>query len=353
MIGKPHIPPFIPWLIAALATVAALTLHFGLYSSSVDFAHHHALAARLMNHWRRQPEDVTFLGEFVFYPPLSHWLAALGGHVLRSSTVSLAGVAVAAVFGAYAVIAAFLGALGGRRAVIAGGVMIALLAARLHGRAVLGFEIVANFFYPQAVATTLALTGYWIAYRLRCGALPGVARDLAVFVWVCLIAWAHLIPALQLAVAYGIIVFLEASRGWWYSRAHRFMLRPMVFALLMLALMILHPAAKAMRIISTNEGGLEFAFRSSPLTLGVIGLFAFILCAFLLISGVRAGSLAQERSEGVKIFVGAAHAWGGHPLRRQETPPCCRHCRPRGVFDSPGGCPGSGPARFGMAQRLF
>jgi hypothetical protein len=301
-----EVPERIGWLIAGLITVVAVTLHFGVYSSSPDVALHHAVVARLMNNWGLGPQDGVFLDVMVFYPPLAHWLAALGGHLLGSSTVSLAGLAIAAVFGGYAVIAAFLGALGSRRGLLAGLLMVGLVAVGRYGRAILGFEVVGNFFYPQVVATTLALAGYWIAYRLRDGAYPGLVRDSALFVWVCIIAWVHLLPALQLAASYGLIVLLEAIRDWRHARERTAVLRPILFASLTMAFMFVHPSVKVMRNVSAWNGGLEFAFRSSRVTLGVVALVAFAISALLLVSGVRARGLEEERSERVKIFIGAS-----------------------------------------------
>jgi hypothetical protein len=303
-----QVPQRIGWLIAALITVVALTIYLGFYCApSPDVAYHHALVARLMNNWGLGPQDAVFLMAMARYPRLAHWLAALGGRLLGSSTVSLAGVAIAAIFGSYAVIAAFLGALGGSRGLLAGLFMVGLVAVGSYGRAIFGFEVVGNFFYPQVVATTLALAGYWSAYRLRDGAFPGLVRDVALFVWVWVIAWAHLLPALQLAAAYGLIVLLEAIRDWRHARERTALLRLIFFALLMMAFMIGHPAVKAMGKFSAWNGGLEFAFRSSRVTLGVVALVAFAVSGLLLVSGVRAGGLGERRSERVKIFVGA---WG-------------------------------------------
>jgi hypothetical protein len=303
---KLQIPQRIGWLIAALIAVVAVAIHIGFYCApSPDVAYHHALVARLMNNWGLGPQDAVFLMTMARYPRLTHWLAALGGHLLGSSTVGLAGMAIAAVFGIYAVIAAFLGALGRSRGLLAGLFLVGLVAVGSYGRAIFGFEVIGNFFYSQVVAMALALVGYWIAYRLRDGAYRGLAWDLALFVWVWVLTWAQPVPALQLAASYGLIVLLEAIRDWRHGRQRTAVVRPILFASLTIGAMLVHPAFKLLRKYSSWNGGLEFAFHSSRVTLGILALVAFAVSGLLLISGVRAGGLAEERSERVKIFVGA------------------------------------------------
>jgi hypothetical protein len=145
-----------PHLAINATFVAVLLASFGptLLASSVDLVSHYSVVNELMTYGRIRPQD-TYLGTMHYYPDLTHWVAAVLGWLTGSGLVAIWLVAIAAIYATYYAIARTLSADGSWPALPAFG----LVFAGLYGtRALAGWEIVDNFFYPQIVA----FAGYFL-----------------------------------------------------------------------------------------------------------------------------------------------------------------------------------------------
>lgn len=274
------------------AVAAAVTLPLFLWGqmplAGVDLAHHYALVRVLMDEGIRTGLDPN-LGEMNFYPPLSHYLAAAVGFVTGSGFTAILAAAAGAVAGLYVLLLSLLRSVSTTAALTAAVVLGVLVAGRIG--LVPGAEIVGNFFFSQLVAYALALTAVAAGagcYRRH----EGVLFDLVVLVAVHVIAFAHLLPALQLLGTYGLVLLA----GFVEERTRLATIRLALFSGLGLTL-LLHPSFAAMTAIAANEGGAAFGFAMTrPLRI-------LVFVGSLSASG--AAMIAFRHQKGAGLFLGA------------------------------------------------
>ena len=146
-----------------------------IWSASVDVAFHYTLAARLADFWTVPATLDHSLDPFIFYPRLSHTLAALVGTLFNSPLIGIQVVALVSLVILWSAIVYLLWSLPGYCAVIASTVFIACLFLNrtlIHAE-LFGNEIIVNFFFPQLVAQALVFLAIVIVlYAEQYGAKP-------------------------------------------------------------------------------------------------------------------------------------------------------------------------------------
>lgn len=223
--------------------VLLLWAHGGMWSMSVDTAHHYALVKAIMDHGFR-PEYLPNLGEMNYYPPLSHYLAAWSNWLFPSGFKSMLMIGVISVFLSYLSLLLLLSGFAGATAVVL------LITTAAFGWPLHGDEIVGNYFFSQIVASASVYASLLILQsRLSSWKADALAATLAV-----VIAYTHLMPALQFLAAYGLMIFFSGIFGslqkW----------RIIVWAAFCAAFMWLHPSVAMTAVIGSHEGELHLPF---------------------------------------------------------------------------------------------
>lgn len=253
---------------------------------SLDVPHHYALVATLMSDWHFGAEPLPNLGEMNYYPNLSHRIAALVGTFLGSGLIGLHVVALVSMVAVWSVIGALLSEFGEIAGVLAGAVLLILVPFAGSG-SVHGDEIFSNFFFAQVTAEAGAFASIWIFYRLTLRGRLSV-RNLVLPVLVYMVAWAHLLPALKLVAALGVLVTRECFMAW--RGRQTFPWAAVTSVVACVAVVLTHPSLSAMSRISEGDGVLSFAYPSDFATLlGFAGTVAILSAAFLILSVFKDG----------------------------------------------------------------
>ena len=242
-------------LLAALVWCAllAFALSFGrLLSASVDISYHLQVLEAVRHRWIMPPETQAYLAEQFVYPKGSQRIAALAANLGLSGLNSLVLVAVGSA--AVGWLALFDQA---RRISI--WVLLASLVLSLAVvfwlRAILGGEVVGNFFYPQLVSEAVCIVALIVGAEV-------LARSRWAFaVYAPLVTafagWFHLIGALKLAGALCVLALFEMARRLIQRRGVDWALA--VTLPLVAAALLLNPSFAAMRWMSQNNGSVNFA----------------------------------------------------------------------------------------------
>ncbi|MEH6719935.1 MAG: hypothetical protein V7704_13720 [Aurantimonas endophytica] len=285
--------------LAHLVVIAVLVFLFGfdVYSISVDVAHHFMLVDFFS---REDPATLLtspWLSGMAIYPPGSHWFAAALGTVIGSNYTAMWLLCIVAIYAGYF----FLGRVlqGGRGYVAVALFLVLVLLARPTG-AILGQEIIGNFFFSQLVCAA-----FFFALLFVCGRI-GRRNELAValigLVGAAFLIWIHLLPGLYLIGAVGLFLLLYAAENFRTGKPYRKQLAGVVaFGFAGLAVIVLHPSFAAMRELSANDGALDF-----PVNHWLIYAVALILVA---VSGWSIiWSRRHERTAFDEMLVAAAVA---------------------------------------------
>ncbi len=290
----------LPLLLGGLALLVRLA--DPLWNSSVDLAHHYALAARLGQHWLLPAAYDHSLGEMNVYPNGAHVLAALVGRVAGSTLLGLQLMANAAYLAVWAVLLLLLRQLPARAAVLSGvtlGLLLllnrSLQLAELHGN-----ELIANFFYSQLVGQAGALLALLGAMRLERAGQPAGWRYLLLLAAIGVLCSVHLKPALELLAALALSCALDLHTAW--SRGQRrIALLPALLAPLAGALLLVsHPGFAVMRSLSEHDGVVVVRYLNSPL---IVGLYAgaLLLVSLALLYRWRQAA-AADAANGVALL---------------------------------------------------
>jgi hypothetical protein len=262
----------LPYLIGA---AIALAICFWRYhNGSYDIGLHYSLAAHIADTHRFPDCTVDQHLYMCWYPPISHFAAAMVGTLIGSTFAGIHVVSVLAVFAAYAALFSML-----RLTVI--GVLLAICAlSRLHPF-LIGTEVLGNYFFAQLVGTAAVLV--FIAMQSRANIVLSLV---AVFCF----GWLYPISALQLA---GIVTVQLALDRRWRSVA--------VFAPIAAAAIYFHPLYQLAADAASNDGAIDIGY----LPRGAIYPATTLLIVLALVSRNVIGNRMMSIALG---FAGAAIA---------------------------------------------
>lgn len=252
---------FAQLLVLAIVGVALIySFRDDIWSASVDLAHHYALVVRLTEFGSVPANGDPSLGEMQFYPSLGHQFAVVLGRIYGSPLVGMQLAVQSSMVVIWAALGWILWSFPRRvaRGALAILTVLLLVGGVLHVE-MFDREVTGNYFYSQMIAQALALLviGTCISLERR-----GVARyALYVFLIVSLlfIESIHLLPAVELLGLLGLIVVIDQ-----YASHDRWDIRSIALRLLLLLLAVAavtaHPAFRAMKQISENDGFLPLSY---------------------------------------------------------------------------------------------
>lgn len=296
------------WHLALLAIAALCLVYFkkdGVWSESVDLAHHYALTYRLME--GGQLDDTT-LGEMSIYPRLGHQVAAILGTVVGSPFLGLHLVALGSISMLWGAVLSVLGALPGRLPVLCAMALAILTWAnrRWLGIDVHGSELVANYFYAQAVAQALAWSAIAVAIRLeRSRNASWATAWLIGAMAVC--TFVHLLPAMEMLGMLFFIIAIDLAQKVRARITDKRIFATAIGAVVVATSVVLfNPSFAAMRKISDNNGELNLNLLSYPL--GLAGLAVSTLAIALIAFTIWWRSSRQSKLMPLKYLAALAGA---------------------------------------------
>jgi hypothetical protein len=263
------------WNVASLFIgIAFLSIiHNYLFTNSVDLAHHYTLIDNISKYLFVN-NSYSNLEEMAFYPSLSHWVTMLIGNFFNSNFTSISILTYASVLFLWIVIARIILDLPNYIPIA---VMVLIVLFGLFTNffnAFFGFEIIGNFFYSQLIGEASI---FLIIYILYVSDINGNKYNKIILLPLSslIIPYIHLLPAMQILVFISILVCIDFL----YNKKINY------YYLIIIGLsgliLIFHPAYKAMKLISENNGFLVFAFESTSLY-----ILSLILVTFLLSIGI-------------------------------------------------------------------
>lgn len=230
------------------------------------------------------PGDAPNLLEMKIYPRLSHWIAALVGHATGSGLSAMSHVSIASVTLLYLGLFALVLRVGIGPAVACVALLLGLVALRLSGRMLFGYEVVGGFFFAQIVGSALFVWALWGA-AAAAGKVSPLVLDLLALSACVVIGFAHLLPALQFAGTYGLVLLYGAAVR---PGAANFT-RLMIYAALAAIVLALHPTVPVMMRIANHDGGIFFDFKLTPVLRMAIPSCTAAVAAALLVYGRGSG----------------------------------------------------------------
>lgn len=296
-------------LIIAGIFIARHLLPYG-FSASPDVAHHYALIRWLMEHWSVGTDAPPVLGEMAIYPRYAHALAAVLGTMFNSPFIGMQLVTTLALLTCWASIANLSRLFPGSLSWVFSITLIALLALNsctLH-LDLFGHEIVVNYFFSQMVGQACLMVVLFAAAASERARGGGSTASVALAIIASSLAFAgiHLLPALE-GIAYGLLlltVHAFSARG---PRLGWVALVGLV-AVAAGALLLSHPAFKAMRAISENDGYLPLAALDSLPRLLTLAIATGVLSVALVGISVPGHRWYSPRLAAVARHLGCAGA---------------------------------------------
>ena len=294
-------------LLFLLGICGFLVLQFvnSLWTHSVDLAHHDALVAHLMEHWRLPAKDDFTLGEMNVYPPGSHIVTAVMGTVLGSPVAGLQVVTLLSLLALWSGIAFALQSLPSRMS-LAVGIVLAILLLGNHFLVKLelhGDEVVTNFFFAQVVAQSIVIVLLAAVVRWDRQGIPRMLIYLLLAGGSWILVWIHLLPALELLGLLFLLIAvngLEAASG---QRA-RSILPGLVCVVVTLALVVRHPGFRAMLAISEHNGTLRLRYTPDLERLGLLCAIVCALSALALLKWLRDPASRCQRKGLLLKYIG-------------------------------------------------
>lgn len=245
-----------------------------LFSASVDLAHHYLLVDNLSKYWHVN-NAFGNLGEMAIYPNLSHWIAVAVGSIFGSNIVGLTIVTCCSIVALWMVLFLLIFELPRIVSYLSVSIILFFGLFTHFYNVFFGFEVIDNFFYSQIVAQSLAFLSIYCFYIFEKNnkKLYGI---IFLFFAALIIAFAHILPAMQLMVFAFIVILLD----FWTKKKINFN-----YLLLMISsaiLLLLHPSFAAMKKISQNDGALGFGFPTDTFTISFITILTIIVSLFLI-----------------------------------------------------------------------
>jgi hypothetical protein len=275
-------------------TAVILSRAHVIASSSVDLAHHYALAKELHDFGGRT-EWKSYLGEMNIYPALSHLvMALLGAYIGIIQAFSI--VSIGAVLIVYFCLCRLAIQNSLWKSLLVLSVFFMLVRGFSSLQAVSGYEVIVNFFFPQMFGDALAFLS--ILVILTFTSPFSISRLLLVSGAVWLVAYAHLVSAVYLFSVFFVLfgVDLVLARIDLRRATHRTIARIAFLAGgycgLGLVLVEFHPGYAAMTFISSNPGSIGFDSRPG------LPAFASLLAAVVVLTlAIRFKSHGPEKSD--------------------------------------------------------
>ena len=265
-------------LFALVATVVVGCLIWGWKhrAGSVDMALHYALVEFIRDNWAWPTPAVMHMGEMNQYPPVSHTVAAIGGALTGSSFLGLHLVSTASVIAVYASLFVMLRFRSAQATLAAVAALVTVTLVFGFMRALLGREIVGNFFFPQLFGEMCVFALVLLRSRLA----PGIQREICLAIAATfLLGWVYPIAAVQWA---GIAVAWRVLRLWktWQTSCRVGPVDLIWFAILLIGVLVailLHPLFQFVTGLASNDGSIEFRIPGvmvvpAALLLGMVGL---------------------------------------------------------------------------------
>jgi hypothetical protein len=256
----------------ALAILALLMLWFGRYihTASFDLVQHYLLVDEIMKHDGIRPDASQRMGAMANYPPAAHWMAAIIGWIGGSGLVGITLVTIASLYLCYLIIAYLVGADAPANVLLFGLVFLLLRFTRSQ----IGWEVVANFFYPQLVADAAYFTVLlWVARNRE------IWKQASAFLLIGMLTmWIQPLVAIHILAAGCVLMafqFVEMGRGKSVRLTRKAVLL-VVFAAVSASIVLLHPEFKIMREISGNNGDLTLGYNQVMLVAGLCALSGVI-----------------------------------------------------------------------------
>ena len=267
-----------------------LVIYFlnSLWTTSIDVALHYALVTRLSEHWHLPTNDDPSLEEMNVYPRSSHRLAAILGNLTGSPLEGMQLVVVlslAALWGGLAFV--FLSLPRRLRWMALGGLAALLLANRsfIHLE-LFGNEILGNYFYPQLVAQAVAILVIAAVLWMETAGIHPLAGYLVLGCSVPILEQFHLLPALEVLAALGLLVLVNLFDMNIKERRAVFVTGLLV-SLASAAVTGSSPLFSTMLSISETNGVLYLSYTPNLSALGIECTLVIALSAFLLWQWMR------------------------------------------------------------------
>lgn len=260
-----------PFLLVG-CVLSFLIFWFGRYiqTSSFDLVQHFLLVDEIMKHAAIRPDAFQRMGAMALYPPAAHWMAAVIGWISGSGLVGITIITIASVYLSYLLAILLVGARSPANVLL---FALAFLLLRFT-RSQIGWEVVANFFYPQVVADVVYF-----------GVLLWVSRNqedwkqaTAFLLTGLLTMWIQPLVAVHILAAGCVLMAFQFWDHWSKKSIHRTMSAAYVALLVVgsIVVVLTNPAFKVMRQISANDGYLLFGYSGIMLVAllcGVVGVF--------------------------------------------------------------------------------
>lgn len=278
-----------------------------VWSLSVDLAHHYALVARLAEFGVLPHQFDPSLGEMNVYPWFSHAVAAQLGKLMHSNISGMQAVTLGSVLALWAAVGYMFWSLPKRLAVNASAFLIALLIANrfLPGFGLHGLEVVGNYFFAQMAGQALAFAVLCACVYSERAGQSQIVRYALLAVAIPLSAGVHLMPAIELLGVLGLLVLADTVAD--FLAARRLDVRALgvraAAVIVGLAGVALHPALKAMREISANNGGIYLPFDPTMTQLMAFCALLMALSLVLLAGWYRTGDAVARRRYAVLKYI--------------------------------------------------
>lgn len=256
--GFPLLPRNFSLFLAMGSHVAALFLllvYFsgGVYSLSVDVAHHFLLADFLSQSTGENIHTLPSMAPMADYPNASHWLSVFLGKILGSNYLSITVISLLSVYLLYFLCYDFVIKNFGIVAFFSLAFFFFILSGT---RSTFGHEVIGNFFYSQIIASIFFFAFVYIASSEH---ISDIGVYLIGYIFTISSAYFHILPSIEVistTVLFGLIGFVLPS--WRTASRNKHLIRLTVFAVCSVVSLYFHPSFQKMRMLSGNDGALEF-----------------------------------------------------------------------------------------------
>jgi len=233
-----------------------LVFLFGRYipTSSFDLVQHFLLVDEIAKHAMVRPESVQRIGAMALYPAAAHWAAAVIGWITGSGLVGITIITIASAYLCYLFIAYLVGASTPANVLL---FALAFLALRFT-RSQIGWEVVANFFYPQLVADAV-----YFAVLLWVSNNRNDWKQAVTFLLAGAISmWIQPLVAVHILAAGCVLMTFHSLESWKKENAlpARNIALLLVVVVASIAIVLTNPAFAVMRNIASNDGDLVLGY---------------------------------------------------------------------------------------------
>ena len=237
----------------AICVLSFLIFWYGRYiqTGSFDLAQHYLLVDEIMKHAGVRPGDI---GSMASYPAGSHWIAAVIGWICGSGLVAITIVTIASIYLSYLLIAHLIGASESMNVALFSGAFLALN----FTHALLGWEVVSNYFYAQLVGDVVYFGMlFWISRNQE-----DWTQVFALLMVSWFTMWIHSLVAVHILAAGCVLMAFQLLDRWGNKSVHGMAAGLPLVALVIgsIVIALTNPAFKAMRDISANDGYLAFGY---------------------------------------------------------------------------------------------